>query len=378
MRFSLRTSSLLLLLLVPLVLVSCDSGGGVDPEPEPPEEPGFDRMAMLANMGNNIVLPAYVNLQASIAALEEATDAFVASPNMGTLGSAQDALKAARMAWQDANLFQFGPAESVTLRAALNTYPVDDDRVEDNVSSGNYALGSISDGAAGGLPTLGYLLHSASMADVVALYSTDADAEGRRAYLQDNVDFIKGNVDTVVQQWQASGGNYIGTFLDEDRAGTDVGSALGMVINALSLHYERFLRDGKIGIPAGVRSAGIPRPNTTEALYGGYSAELARANVEAVERLFLGVGLDGTDGIGLDEQLEALEATDLTNDIKTSLTNIKAATGTVSDPLSADIEADRERAVSVFTTMQQFVVLFKTDMTSVLGVSITYQDVDGD
>jgi len=377
MRLSLRTSSLLLLLLVPLVLVSCDSGG-VDPEPEPPEESEFDRTAMLANIGNNIVVPAYVNLQASIATLEQATDAFVATPNMGTLTSAQAALKATRMAWQNANLFQFGPAESVTLRAALNTYPVDDDRVEANVASGNYALGSIADGAAGGLPTMGYLLHSAEMADVVALYSTDADAEGRRVYLQDNVDYIKSNVDTVVQQWQATGGNYIGTFLDADRAGTDVGSALGMIINAMSLHYERFLRDGKIGIPAGVRSAGIPRPTATEALYGGYSAELVRANIEAVERLFLGIGLDGTDGIGLDEQLIALEAEDLTDDIKTTLTNIKAATNTVSDPLSADIEADRNRAVSVFTTMQQFVVLFKTDMTSVLGVSITYQDVDGD
>ncbi|MEM1094601.1 MAG: imelysin family protein [Bacteroidota bacterium] len=377
MRFSFRTCRLLLLLLVPLVLVYCDSAG-VDPEPEPPEEPEFDRMAMLANIGNNIVVPAYVSLQASIAALEQATDAFVATPNMGTLATAQDALKATRMAWQDANLFQFGPAESVTLRAALNAYPVDDDRVEANVSTGNYSLGSIADGAAGGLPTLGYLLHSTTMADLVALYATDADAEGRRAYLQDNVDFIKDNVDSVVQQWQETGGNYIGTFLDSDRAGTDVGSALGMIINAMSLHYERFLRDGKIGIPAGVRSAGIPRPTATEALYGGYSAELARANLEAVERLFLGIGLDGTDGIGLDDQLIALEANDLTDDIKTTLMNIKDATNTVSDPLSADIEADRDRAVSVFTAMQQFVVLFKTDMTSVLGVSITYQDVDGD
>ena len=362
-----------------LLLGACDSGSDVNGEEPPPPEV-FDRPAMLANFGNNMMIPAYQALQTAVDALQEATDAFAANPSANTLEAAQQALKAARLAWQDANLFQFGPAESKVLRAALNTYPTDADLIEANVASGNYVLGSIANQAAGGFPTLDYLLHGmgSNPEETLAKYTTDADAALRIAYVQDNVSFIKTNTDATVNDWLATGGNYIATFLSADKAGVDVGSALGEVSNALILHYERFLRDGKIGIPAGVRSAGVPRPRSTEAFYGGYSLELAVANVKAIERLFLGIGLNGTNGIGLDENLQALNATDLSNDIKTTLTATITALEGLNDPLSTQIETDLDAVTAAFTTMQQLVVLLKADMASVLGITITFQDNDGD
>ncbi len=375
-----RLFALLLLSGMVLLLGSCDSGGDANGEEEPPPPEAFDRPAMLANIGNNMVIPAYQALQTAIDALQEATDAFAANPSANTLEAAQQALKAARLAWQDANLFQFGPAESVALRAALNTYPTDADLIENNVASGNYVLGSIANRAAGGFPTLDYLLHGmgSNPEETLAKYTTDAGAAQRIAYVQDNVDFIKTNTDDTLNDWLASGGNYIGTFLSADKAGVDAGSSLGELSNALILHYERFLRDGKIGIPAGVRSAGVPRPRSTEAFYGGYSVELAIANVKAIERLFLGTGLNGTDGIGLDENLQALGATDLSNDIKTTLTATVTALEGLNDPLSTQIETDVDAVTAAFTTMQQLVVLLKADMASVLGITITFQDNDGD
>ena len=360
-----------------LLLGSCDSNGGdVDEMPDP----SFDRAAMLANIGNNIILPAYDQLQSAVDGLQQATEAFAADPNEATLVAAQEALKAARLAWQSANLFQFGPAESVTLRSALNTYPTDTDQVETNLASNSYVLGSIADRAAGGFPALDYLLHGTgtSPAETLAKYTTDANGANRVAYLQDNVDFIKTNVDATVEMWQSSGENYIGTFLSDDKAGVDVGSSLGELMNALILHYERFLRDGKIGIPAGVRSAGVPRPTRAEALYGGYSIELARANLDAVERLYLGTSLDGVDGPGLDENLQALDAAALSTDIKTTLDTVRTALDALSDPLSTQIETNNDAVISAFQAMQELVVLLKTDLTSLLGITITFQDNDGD
>ncbi|RMH60905.1 MAG: hypothetical protein D6685_09855 [Bacteroidetes bacterium] len=362
--------------LLALVVASCDS----DPSgPEPPGET-FDRSEMLARYGQDLILPAYAALQQSVAALQTSASAFTAEPTVAGLEALRAQLKAARLAWQDANLFQFGPAESVTLRAALNTYPADVDRIEANVASGTYTLGTLDNRAAAGFPALDYLLHGLAATDeeVVAAYRDAPDAANRRAYLQDNVDFILNATEATAGEWAADGGNYIGTFLSPENAGTDVGSSLGMLINAFVLHYERFIRDGKIGIPAGVRSAGVPRPTATEAYYAGYSAELALANVRAVRRLFLGNDRADAAGTGLDDNLRALGAGELADRIEAEMDEAIAALAALNDPLSVQIETDNDAVLAAFTALQDVIVLLKADMTSILGITITFQDNDGD
>ncbi|MFH5883236.1 imelysin family protein [Halalkalibaculum sp. DA3122] len=368
-----RIYSTLLLSLFTITLVfivaSCSSSTSSDDE-----EIDFDRSAMLQNYGNNIILPAFENLQSTAGDLDAAASDFNAERTPEHLQALQSALKEMRLAWQDVSPFQFGPAESVLMRASLNTYPTDTEQVNENISTGEYTLGTIESRDASGLPTLGYLLHGVgeSEEEILAMYSADTDAESRMTYLLDNVAFVKDLVDTTADEWREAGGNYIGTFLSENNGGTDVGSSLGMLINSLVLHYERFLRDGKIGIPAGVRS-GVERPTATEAYYGGYSLELAKANLGQVEQIFTGGG-----GEGLDDNLEALGAGDLSEEIKTELTDAQTALGSLSDPLSQQIEQDNEPVLTSFEELQKIVTLLKADMTSVLGVTITYQDNDGD
>lgn len=340
---------------------------------------------MLAHLGENLILPAYRSLQTSVDALDAAAESFAADPTAKTLEDVRAALKNARLAWQDANLFQFGPAESVALRTSLNTYPVDEDKVESNVASGSYTLGTLDNRAAAGFPALGYLLYGTGESDddVLAAFTDAEDAANRTAYLQDNVEFVKQAVDATVDDWAPEGGDYLATFLSSTNAGTDVGSSLGMLINAFVLHYERFIRDGKIGIPAGVRSAGVPRPTSTEAYYGGYSAELATASVEAVRRLFLGHAAASENAVeasslGLDDHLEHLDAGALATEIETELAEAIAALEALEDPLSKQIESDNEEVLTAFTELQDAIVLLKADMTSVLGITITYQDNDGD
>ena len=366
----------------------CDSGSGMDEQViddpivdvPPTEEPSFKRSDMLANFGNEIIVPAYVAFQETIKVLHDSGDVFSADPSIETLLSLQEALKTARLNWQDVALFQFGPAETFALRGALNTYPTNLDQINANMASGSYVLGTLENIAAGGFPALEYLLHGIgeSSEDIVALFSTDIDAASRRAYLDANLDFVVENVNLVVNQWLPSEGNYLATFLSEDQAGVDVGSSLGQIVNAMVLHYERFIRDGKIGIPAGVRSSGVPRPKTTEAFYSGYSVELATRSIEALTRLYDGTTYVGEEGVGLDENLEFLESAELASDILSVMEGVSNSIEGLSDPLSTQIESDVNVVVSAFTEMQQLVVLLKADMTSILGITISFQDNDGD
>lgn len=363
----LRNTFIVTLLL--LFLGACGSSTSSD------EQSNFDRAAMLENYGNNIILPAFESLQTSVDDLQVAAQDFETERTPQNLETLQEALKNARLAWQDVSPFQFGPSESVLLRASLNTYPVDTTKVSDRVSSGEYSFGTINSRDAAGLPALGYLLHGLgdTNEEILAMYTTAPDAQNRLDYLLDNITFIKEQVDTATNDWQASGGDYIGMFLSEENAGTDVGSSLGMLINSYVKHYERFLRDGKIGIPAGVRSAGTPRPLAVEAYYSGYSVELASANLQQVENIFT-----GGDGRGIDDNLEALNAGDLSQEIQTQINESQSALEGLNDPLSQQIEENNDPVLTTFEDMQQVVTLVKADMTSILGITITYQDNDGD
>ncbi len=364
--------ALALLLAAGLTLAACDSGSSTD------ETASFDRVALLDNYGANVIVPAYEGLDAAAADLDAAAQAFANAPSAATLAGARARLEEAHRAWQDASFFQFGPAASVTLRSALNTYPTDQAKVEANIASGSYALGSLDDQAAGGFPALGYLLYGApgtSDAEVIAAFTDDP---GRGAYLTDNAAFVRSLAGDVLASWSPQGGDYLATFTRPENAGTDVGSSLGMVINAFVRHYERFLRDGKIGIPAGVRSSGVPRPTSVEAVHGGYSAALAVANLRAVERLYLGTGHDGQPGLGLDDYLRARGAEALGDEIAAKSGETLAALQALDDPLHDQITSNNAPVLTAFQEMQDLVVLLKADMTSVLGVTITYQDNDGD
>lgn len=365
----LQNKTLCFSLLLLLFATACSSSTNSD------KTANFDRTAMLENYGNNIIIPAFEGMQTATDKLQSTAQNFETERTSEQLKALQEALKNARLAWQDVSPFQFGPAESVLLRASLNTYPVDTDKISGNVSSGEYTLETIGNRDAAGLPALGYLLHGVgeTSEEILAMYTTDADAQNRLNYLLDNITFIKEKVDTATEDWQASGGDYVGMFLSEDKAGTDVGSSLGMIINSYVLHYERFLRDGKLGIPSGIRSNGYIRPTTTEAYYGGYSVELAIANLEQVQRIFT-----GANARGLDDNLEALNAKDLADEIQTQLNEAQSALEGLNDPLSQQIEENNDPVLSTFEEMQQVVTLIKADMTSILGITITYQDNDGD
>lgn len=364
------------LILILLLISACGSSTSSE------DDVNFDRSAMLENYGNNIILPAFEEMQSTVIKLESAAESFENDPSTEQLDNLQSALKDARLAWQDVSPFQFGPSESVLLRTSLNTYPVDNQKIDERISSGDYSFGTIDSRDAAGLPALGYLLHGVGETDdeIVSMYTADDEAENRMTYLLDNISFIKEKVDTATNEWQESGGDYISTFLSEDNAGTDVGSSLGMLINSYVMHYERFLRDGKIGIPAGVRSAGTPRPVAVEAYYGGYSLELAIANLEQVERIFTGANARGLDEniIALNNVTEKYDTEELANEIQSQMDEAQSELEDLNDPLSQQIEEDNDSVLKAFQEMQQVVTLIKADMTSVLGITITYQDNDGD
>ena len=366
-----------------VALIACEEDGDEPSGPSTPEPPVVDlaafRGAMADHTANQIIIPAYQELMAKAQDLRTSVYTFTDDPDPNTLETARSALKTVWLAWQDVSMFMFGPSESTALRNALNTYPTNIDLIEKNVTTGEYVLGSIGNRDAVGFPAIDYLLNGlGDEENTLEAYLTGEGSASRAAYLQELASTIEAKALDTFEGWRESGGNFVGSFTSEDSRGTDVGSALGLLVNGIDLHFQRFSRDGKIAIPAGVRSAGVPRPRAVEALYGGYSVELLQANLEAYKRLFKGMGQNDLDKEGLLDYLVELEANTLAADIEAQWNASIEFAKTLNDPLDQQIEEDLEKVTNMFLELQKLVPLLKADMASLMGITLTNQDNDGD
>ena len=351
------------------LLISCNENGALDKTND------FDQQPLLENLGNNLILPAYEHLTQANEALSDAFVLLKVDPNSTTLDDFRSKLKSARLAWQACAPYQFGPAETRSLTNELNIYPVDQTQINQNISSGSYDLSTLSNIDAKGFQAISYLVYGDPDAQEDILSSLSAE---RLQYIEDVLTRISTTSSDVYNDWKEDGGNYISEFSAEDALGVDVGSSVGKLINALNRDFERNTRDGKIGIPVGIRTLGEPIPTSSEAYYAGYSVELLVANIEAYKSLYF-----GGNGIGLDDYLEAIGGTtidnaDLNQSIATQFENIESAIGKISDPLPQAIQSQKEDVEMVFAEMQIMNALLKTDLASTIGVVITYQDNDGD
>ncbi len=335
----------------------------------------FEQGPLLQNIGNSIIVPAYKSLSDETNLLNTSVQAFESDPSQANLKALREQLFQTRLAWQACIPFQFGPAELRRISAKLNIYPVDQNQIERNITEGSYDLNALSNSDARGFPSLGYLLYSKTLSDEELLGLFD---ESRIQYLKEVTSEIQNVCEAVYDDWSENGGNHIAKFTSEDAFGMNVGSSVAQIINAWNITFERQVRDGKVGIPAGMRSNGVAVVENTEAYFAGYSVELLAASVDAFYHLYLGV-----DGVGFDDYLKEIGGTTTENEelptrIETQFKTVKASVAVLSDPLPDQIVNDVDAVNRVFSDMQDLVLLFKTDMASTLGVVITYQDNDGD
>lgn len=352
-----------------ILIQSCKKADGTTPD----TGTSFNRAAMLTNMSTNIIIPAYAAYQTSTVSLDAAVTAFNASPTSANLVALQNAFVAAYQLWQPASTFDFGPAMTAALRVNTNTYPADVAQINANVTAGTYNPLLLANLSAKGFPALDYLLFGTGVDNtaILTLFTTDSQAASRKTYLAALSAELKTNATTILSAWN---GTYKTTFLAA--TGTDASSSTGQLVNQLVYDYE-IIKNYEIGIPAGTQSMGTTYPAKVQAYYSKISLQLTVLHVQAIQNLYL-----GATGSGLDDYLVFANAKysggSLNDAIKAQFIVAIAKLQTLTNPLSTNIINNPTAVTAAYTELQKLTVLLKTDMTSSLGIAITYGDNDGD
>lgn len=362
----------LVLLAVTTIFTACNNNSNNNDNAT-----AFDRKAMLQNYADQVIIPAYAQLLVQTQALNNALNGFVQNPASNTLQTAQTALEGALLAWQQANAFNFGPAGEMGIRKSLNeeigVFPVSVIKTENYINNGDTSFANF-DRDTRGFYALDYLLFNNVSDSVIAAFANTK----RKNYLMACANHLLRSITPVNNAWQ---GAYKAEFVNN--TGTDIGSSTSVFYNEYVKSFEA-LKNFKFGVPLGLRPGQTqPLPQHVEAYYSGLSVKLALAHWQAVKNMWNGISITNPaqDGIGLKEYLKTVTGGEtLVGSTQAQMAAVDFAFTQINtnQKLSEQISSNFEKVNNVHTELQKQTRFLKSDLSSLIGVAITFSSGDGD
>ncbi|TXB66017.1 imelysin family protein [Vicingus serpentipes] len=368
------------LALILVSLFACKKENKVKFDDETISVDDYNRQLMLTNYTNSYILPAYSVYKTDLLELYNETQTFTATPTLSNLQQLRVKWKDALLVWQDVAFLEFGPAEYIALRSQTNVYPADTSLILNNINVGSYNLQSASNYSAKGFQSVDYLINGIGGNDqeIVDYFTSNTNA---KTYLKDVVNELKTNADYVYSEWSNS---YASTFIGNSSSNAQ-GSSVSDLVNALNLHFETYIRKGKIGLPSGVFNGftQTPMPNHVEAMYIQESLPYVYRSLSSFHKFINGNSyITNMAGEGFDDYLIFINATSSGIGLETAINNqissINDKLNLINDPLSNEVLTNNQAVKDVYQQMQMLVPKMKIELTDALGVLITYQDNDGD
>lgn len=367
-----KTTSIILSMAMIIFIVACST------EDEPKANiDNFDRQVMLVNWADNIIIPAYENYVGKLTDLTKSKNDFISNRSLSNLEALKTAWLEAYIAWQSVSMFEIGKAEELSLRNFTNIYPASKDGIENNINAGDYDLSLPSSRDQQGFPALDYLLHGSAEnpTQIIARFDTEAKL---RDYLNDLVFRLENLSTLVLQDWK---GGYRDEFVNND--GSTASSSVNKLVNDYLYYYERALRAGKIGIPAGVFS-NTPLSDRVEAFYRrDVSKTLFMASLNATIGFFNGQYNNGNgQGESLKSYLDFLnsitDGSNLSSLINDQFAKSKAEAKNLGENFYTEVENNNAQMLQTYDELQANTILLKVDMFQALNIIVDYVDADGD
>jgi predicted lipoprotein len=358
------------------------SGKGTNSEPEP-DKGTTDRKAVLINLADNIIIPAYADFKVKQDAMLTKSQAFLSKPDITTLTAFRQAWAEAYIEWQKVELFDVGPANKTAMINYYNIYPTNVAGINEYIADPTVNLEVTASYDKQGFPALDYLLNGVGTTDaeIVTFYTASGNGAKRLAYIKRITDHMDALLTKVINDWKST---YREEFIT--KTGLDIGSPMGQLVNGYVLHYERYVRSGKFGIPSGAMLNGVVSPEKVEGFYKkDISKQLAQTAHQAAIDFFNGKNVvTGAGGPSFKTYLDGLGAKDsatgktLSEIINAQFEVVNQKVNALKPSIYEEVKTNNAAVVQVYTEMQKAVRMLKVDMTAAMSIVITYTDNDGD
>ncbi|HLP29633.1 MAG TPA: imelysin family protein [Candidatus Didemnitutus sp.] len=364
--------SILLASAIALITMSCsDDGNGTSVD-------AYDRQAMLRGVADKLVIPSMNVVDAEALRVSRLSSDLIAntSPSRATIDTLRSAVLALTNHWQSIVTYDFGPAEGAlgSMVENIATFPANAEAIEAFIISGDTSFQNFQRDTRG-LAALDYLLNSGTPEEIVARFSGEANVN-RRVYTSAVANAIYREIHVVATSWT---GPYRQQFIE--RSGTDAGSSVSLLFNYMNIGYE-LLKNYKVALPLGKRAGqAAAEPTKVECFYAGASLPLARAQFDAAVDLWYGRTPEGDTFPSFRSYLKTVPNGErLIADTEAQITAVENAFNALgtNTPLSTLVSTNPASVEPLYTELQKLTRFWKSEMSSLLGISITYSSGDGD
>jgi len=396
------------LLAVALILSACGGGGGggsdtsnPPPPPAPPPVSGDDaRRAVLADIGEDIILPALRQFDSDAGALQTAAASLAADPNdPAALDQARASWRTAMTSWQRNEVLQVGPAGRSTnpdmvaggqdFRELIYSWPftLDTCALEAAADSGD----PVDNNTPINITGLGALEHLLFTDAPPGNCAAQPDAAARAAHAGRLADRVALLATTLRNRWEPGEDNFLEQWSTAGLSSSVVYSRPQDALDALSIalfYAEKISKDRKVALPTGLPATGldcsdpVACPEFLESRASRHSGTNLIVNIQTFRDVFTGV----SGGMGVNDLLEGIDRADLADEIVDELDAVLAQLESIesSQGFDAAVEAisDRNECVNAFSSssglppcallgfMKTAMDTFRGPIVSALGLAV--------
>ena len=341
-----------------------------------PSDKNFSREAMLRSLAQKVIVPGYASLAGNCRALADDIEQFNATPTQDSLDRAHGHWKAALEAADSLRCYQTGPVADRQFISTFNYWQTIPSRIEGIVRKPLPAFDQAfldNEGATvKGLYAIEYLLFDRrggqpgeppEAAKALELLSA---SPRRREYLAALACDVADKAAQLSKDWSATG---LQSAAEKFAAGGQ--ASLNLLVNQLTQSLETTLQNHlnfALALPTPVDR----QLNRIKGSRSGTSLQSVVVALEGVDKFYR-----GEHGLGLHDSLNRVNPAVATR-VQDKLTAAIAAARSIGEPLERAVVDKRAALETAVKEAHDLEVLFKVDLPSALGVTITFTSGDGD
>lgn len=328
---------------------------------------GFDRRAMLESIAEHVIMPCNADFVVEAAKLAQQLDALTSD----NLSESRVQWHATMRQWQRCNLFEVGDLRMMILHNQISKAPLNHEVIQEYLEAdGALDAAAVADFGSNtkGLFAIEYLLFADDVLDnprtlhLLASYGAD----------------VQKQADALVAMWDS----YETKFIAADQNGRATQGSLNMLVNEMIAKLSSIVLD-KLGAPMGKLAYGEAQPEAAQGYMSASSLEHIRSNLESYRAALTGSWQDEPqlaladylDHIGaVYEQTGETLAQHLLARVDTALDALDA----VDMPLRQAVLDEPEQVDALYEASRMLLILTKVDMGNQMGVTVTFNDSDGD
>ncbi|WP_420572757.1 imelysin family protein [Kordia sp.] len=351
-----------------IVIYACAS----DDNATPTETPNFQVQSLVRDITNQHIIPNVAVFSNQVNILELEINNYVANPTENRLESVRNQWRSTALAYAKVYTFNIGQVRDQFMHQALYNWPIMTTAVENFIVNPTEITETYVQNLspqAKTLSTLEYLLYKTT--DLATTNTEYVNSENRRKYLEFTGKELKAQATRLVNIWSAPADNYSTTFIESTETGID--GSFNLLYNGLYNLIDTG-KVTKIGKPAGLENSQNTNPELTQAYFSNTSLAILKENIESVEDVYF-----NTQGLGISDYVSHVADNEVLNTaVQTKINEVNVAIDAIQAPLFDAITSNPNAVANLHQKLNELGILFSVDVRSVLSITITSTDNDGD